>query len=264
MKATKLAGSGNELVLELSGIAPAQANTLRRLMMNEVPVMAIEQVEFKQNSGILYDEMLSLRLGLVPLSTDLQGYALPTPEEVESGEYSAKSSVKLSLRAKGPCIVYAKDLQSKDPKVKPLHPEMPLAKLLEGQEVELVATAVLGLGKEHAKWSPGLVWYRQKPRLVIAKDADATAVMAAAKGTKLHALSEKGGKLVVDEKRLALEEAPSAYEDLGPGITVEFSDDTFIFTIESWGQLSPTEIAATAVERMEGYLKELEGLVKAI
>ncbi len=264
MKITKLAGKGDELVLELQGATPAQANTFRRLMLNEVPVMAIEQVEFKQNSGILYDEMFALRLGLVALATDLKSYSLPTEEEVAKNEYSAKSSVKLTLQAKGPCVVYAKDLKSKDPKVKPIHPETPLVKLLEGQEVELVATAVLGLGKDHAKWSPGLVWYRQKPSLKLAKDVDVKAVMKMAKETTLDALSERNGKLAADEKKLALSDAPSAYEDLSDGITLEFSDDTFIFVIESWGQLSPKDIISAAMDRMQGYLGEFEKLVKAL
>ncbi len=264
MKATKLAGKGNDLVLELKGITFAQANTLRRLMLNEVPVLAIETIEFKQNSGILYDEMLGLRLGLVPLTTDLKGYSLPGEDEVKSGEYTAKSSVKLTLQAKGPGIVYAKDLKSKDPKVKPVFPDMPLVKLLEGQEVELVATAVLGLGKNHAKWSPGLVYYRQKPSMKVGKDADAKAIMKTLKETSLNAVSEKGGKLVVDDKKLALEEAPDTYQDVSKSLALEYSDDTFIFTIESWGQLSPKDIIGAAVDRMSTYLADFEKLVKAL
>ena len=263
MKATKIAGKGNELVLELSGLAYQQANVLRRLMLNEVPVLAIEQVDFKTNTGILYDEMLALRLGLIPLTTD-KSYSLPTKEEVEGGEYSAKSSVKFTLVAKGPCVVYAKDLKSKDPKVKPVFPEMPLAKLLEGQEIEFTATAVMGLGKEHAKWSPALVYYRQKPTLTIAKGADVKDIMRTLKETNLKAVSEKGGKLVVDAKQLVFEEAPDTYEDVSKSFNVTYSDDAFIFIIESWGQLSPKEIMASAIEQMTSYLTEMEKLVKAL
>ena len=42
------------------------ANTLRRLMIDEVPTMAIEEVEFQKNNSIAYDEMIAHRLGLVP------------------------------------------------------------------------------------------------------------------------------------------------------------------------------------------------------
>jgi len=260
MKATKIAGKGNELVLELSDITFGQANTLRRLMMNEVPVMAIEDVEFKKNSSILYDEMLALRLGLVPLHTDIESYNLPA-ECTCKGAGCAKCQVQLTLVAKGPAVVYAKELKSKDPKIKPVYPETPLMKLLEGQEIELVATAQLGLGKEHAKWSPALVYYRQRPSITVSKEADAKAVGELLKGSGLDALNEKGGKIVVDEKKLLLADAPDAYEDLGKGVKVEYADDAFIFIIESWGQLSPSEIIEAGLDRMQKYLKEFDQLV---
>ncbi len=263
MKASKIAGKGNDLVLLLEGITFSQANTLRRLMMNEVPVMAIEDVEFKKNNGILYDEMLALRLGLIPLTTDLDSYTLPA-ECTCKGAGCAKCQVQLTLVAKGPCVVYAKDFKSKDPKVKPVHPDMPITKLLEGQEIELVATAQLGLGKEHAKWSPGLVYYRQKPTLTFTKQIDAEAVGEALKETALDAVTEKGGKLVVDEKKLLLAPSADAYTDVSKDIAVAYSDDEFVFVVESWGQLAPSDIIDAGLSRMQVYLKELEKLAKAL
>ncbi len=263
MKATKIAGKGNDLVVELSGVNFTQVNTLRRLLLNEVPVMAIEDVEFKKHSSALYDEMIALRLGLLPLTTDLEGYTLPSECSCE-GAGCAKCQITLTLAAKGPCVVTAKDLKSKDPKVKPVFPDTPIVKLREGQEVELVATAQLGLGKEHAKWSPCLAYYRQKPTLTIAKDADAKEVLKALKHSALDAVAEKNGKLVVDETKLALCESPDAYEDASPAFTVDFANDEFILVIESWGQLSPKALLDAATVRMQASLKEFDKLVKDV
>ena len=50
------------------------ANTIRRLIIGEVPTLAVEDVEIKENSSQLYDEMIALRLGLSPIKTDLNSY----------------------------------------------------------------------------------------------------------------------------------------------------------------------------------------------
>lgn len=154
MKLENRKGKGNVLEFDIRDSNNWYVNTLRRLVMNEVPIMAIELVEIRRNDSILYDEMIAHRLGLVPLTTDLGSYKLAAAEELENQEYLAQSSCKLTLKAKGPGVVYAKDMKSKDPKVKPVHPDMPIVKLHEGQEIELEATAVMGTGRNHVKWSP--------------------------------------------------------------------------------------------------------------
>ncbi len=43
------------------------ANTLRRIIISEVPTIAIEFVNTKENTSPVHDEYLGHRLGLIPL-----------------------------------------------------------------------------------------------------------------------------------------------------------------------------------------------------
>lgn len=59
--------SNLELEFDLIGISPAIANAFRRLMLSEVPSMAIEKVYIYNNTSIIPDEVLAHRFGLIPL-----------------------------------------------------------------------------------------------------------------------------------------------------------------------------------------------------
>ena len=58
----------------LVGVDASIANALRRIMIAEVPTVAIETVFFDNNTSVVQDEVLAHRLGLVPLTGRPEGF----------------------------------------------------------------------------------------------------------------------------------------------------------------------------------------------
>ena len=55
------------MIFELTNTDASMANSLRRIMIAEVPTLCIDQVEFLENTTCMQDEFIAHRLGLLPL-----------------------------------------------------------------------------------------------------------------------------------------------------------------------------------------------------
>ncbi|MFH1770466.1 MAG: DNA-directed RNA polymerase subunit D [archaeon] len=245
MELKTLSKTKDSMSFLIKGINQAYANTLRRLMMSEVPTMAIEEVEFKKNNSILYDEIIAHRMGLLPLKTDLK-----TMDE--------KSEIQFTLKAKGPGYVYASELKSKDVKCKPVFPKTPIGKLLDKQEIQLMATAKLGKGKNHMKWSPGTVHFVQEPTLTINNKSPKLVIFKEKYPSKAF---DKKGQL--DKKSILDNNLVDACQGVCDEVLkVDYSDSDFIFYIESWGQLDCKTIVIEAIKVFNDQLTEFAKLMK--
>lgn len=254
MKLKLLNKKKEKLSFEIDGATPAYVNTLRRIFMSEVPTMAISEVEFRQNTSALYDEMIAHRLGLLAIKTDLKSYNIPK----EGDEESAATHLKLTLKATGPKMVMASDLKSKDSKVVPIYGDTPIVKLIKDQELELIATAHLGYGKDHSKWNTGLVFYHYKPKIKVNnKNVDKESLKKfppqVIKKDQIDADKINTGELI---------DACTGVDDSIVKIEYNNPASEFIFTIESWGQLTPQEIVEEGINQYNSQLDDFAKLLK--
>jgi len=161
MKIKKISEKDNVLKISLKDTDVATANAIRRTIMNEVPTMAIDDIEILKNSSALFDEVLAHRLGLIPFKTDLKSYT-SIDECTCEGATCAKCSVDFTLEGSKADYIYSEEIKSKDPKIKSTEKNFPIVKLLSGQKIEVEGKITMNRGKVHSKWSPGLVFYEEK------------------------------------------------------------------------------------------------------
>lgn len=193
----------------LSDTDVSMANTLRRIMIAEVPTLAIDLVEFHENSTVLNDEYIAHRLGLIPIKYQdpqtLRGGDCNGPflshRECVCYERCRRCSVEFELdvdfdqengkRAEAermlPITVTSRDLKSNNDSVMPAHflseeeqdeaqdEGISIVKIGPGQHLKLKAIARMGIAKEHAKWSPvAVATYRFWPDIEFNEEQLAT------------------------------------------------------------------------------------------
>ncbi|MBT5924089.1 DNA-directed RNA polymerase subunit D, partial [Candidatus Woesearchaeota archaeon] len=227
----------NNIIFRIEGASEAFANTVRRLIVEEVPTLAVENVEIKDNDSALFDEMLALRLGLTPIKTDMKSYRLPENED-EITEKSARCTLQIRLKSAKKGYVYAEEAESSDPKCVFVQAKMPIIKLLSKQKLDVTMTAIMGQGKDHIKWAPGWAFYMKEPVLKVGAVKDPQRVMDMCTD---NVFTLKGNKLQVNQDNVYQSRLLTYYAELDDNITLDYTDN-IIFTLESWGQLSCKEI----------------------
>jgi DNA-directed RNA polymerase subunit D len=223
------------------GLTPAFANGVRRAMIADVPTFSIDDVRFVENSSVMFDEMIGLRLGLVPLTTPL--------DDFEIGDV-----VTLALDVDGPATAYSGDLETSDALVTPADTNVPIIELKEGQRLELEADAVLETGKSHAKQQGGVsVGYRHLQRVEVVGD-DADAEFDEQEPNILRGVIEDDGELVPTET------FDNDLTERYPGKEVVVHDvpGAFVFHVETDGSFGVEELVTRAVDSIESRAAELE------
>lgn len=193
----------DKLVFDLIGATAPIANAMRRIMLEEVPTMAIETVDMYQNTSLFGDEILAHRLGLIPIKADPRMFQYLEGLDRANGTQSAAAAANrhelntLLFTLDVECtvnenaskadpdevrynkaIVLSSDLKwvpqgnqaqrfgSDPPRV--VFDDIVIAELRPGQKIEAELYVHKGMGKEHAKWSPVCTaFYRLLPEITL-------------------------------------------------------------------------------------------------
>lgn len=252
----------------VEGADTAFMNSLRRIMLAEVPSMVIDEVVVIENSSMLHDEILAHRMGLIPLKTDLDSYNLPEecPCKSELGCNLCRVSLTLDIEAKDSTkTVYSGDLISDNPNIVPVSTRIPIVKLAPDQRIRLEAYARLGKGEKHAKWQPVSVCaYKHFPRVEIdEKNCDSC-------GKCVDVCPKRVLTVIENEKRLELrnvidctvcKDCVDVCPKSPPAVEVFWDKDVFVFDVESTGALPVERIVLEALKildkKAESFLEQL-------
>jgi DNA-directed RNA polymerase I and III subunit RPAC1 len=199
----KIADTGEDrLIFDLINAPASHANALRRTLISSVPSVAIEIVGILNNTGVMPDQIFCHRLGLIPinarpdllrfppepitdLSSDPESVLLfglfvrvgtgPTPdcsgvdasmEEHLAPTYVGSDGIVLSSH-----LVWMPFPGQRDhfeSRVSTLHLDIPITKILLGQEIHCYCRAIKGIGTTHAKFSPVCTaFYRLVPYIEV-------------------------------------------------------------------------------------------------
>jgi len=259
MEMKLLSSDKGEFRFLVKDISPAELNAFRRIIINHLPSMAVDTVEILDNSSALFDEIIAQRIGLVVLKTDIESYFVKEKCKCK-GAGCARCTLDLSLEAQGPCIVTADMFISKDPAVVPVHGKTPIVKLLENQSLRVVAHAILSTGKDHIKYSPGLMYYQGNPSIKIGNVKNVEEIVEICP----RKVFELEGKKLKVKNNDACVLCNACVDASGNEIEVKGSGKDFIVTIEPWGQLTALEIVEGMVDSLHEQIDELSEEIKKL
>jgi DNA-directed RNA polymerase subunit D len=233
----KITEKNNKIVFK-TDMDVSLANAIRR-SANEIPILAIDEIDIYKNDSALYDEIIAHRIGLIPLKNQ----KLKEDDVIE---------MKLSVKADS----QKKEVLGKDLGKEVVYENIPIVILDKQQEIELVAKAKQGKGVQHAKFSPGLLSYRHLNKVEVGKEAEKSTELAE---MYPEVFAIEGGKLKV-KNEAALDIDVEGLEEF-KGIKVTPTED-LVYSIESWGQIDAEEIFKDAVKALNKNLDELSKELK--
>ncbi|PAA63087.1 hypothetical protein BOX15_Mlig029152g2, partial [Macrostomum lignano] len=277
IRLTRLDQAEGVLEFDLVHAETALANAIRRILLAEVPTVAVEKVLLYQNTSVIPDEVLCQRLGLVPLRVDPRLFRdcpdLRPTEDVESLDPRCvlvfDLDVECRKRDDGSLEhdrVYSSDFRwvpIGDQKSllaggrsrggpAPVLPNILLARLGPGARIHARMLCVRGIGQDHAKFMPvATAFYRllSDIRLVREVGGELAERLRACFQPGVISLTEAGLATVADPRRdVTCSREALRDPELRECVELGLVRDHFLFTVESTGCLPSEELVRESIK----------------
>ncbi|MCS7104571.1 MAG: DNA-directed RNA polymerase subunit D [Thermofilaceae archaeon] len=260
----------------LSEVTPAVANAIRRTLISDVPMLAIDDVMIVENTSVLFDEIIAHRLALIPLKVDENTFEalLECYEEGKRDECIA--SLIMEIDAEKPLMVYSGHLKfggfvsgvnmPSKVSIAPVSDIIPIVKLNAGQRLVLEAYAKMGVGKEHAKWQPvSVAAYKYYPKITILEDECDEECERCVASCPRGVLECRDGKIRVVEDKIEDCTMCRACEEACSGkVKVSGDDRKFIFKVEGIGVLPASMLVEIALRRVISRIRRFENAIQQL
>lgn len=271
-------------------------NSIRRSLISDTPKMAIDTVRFElgtiemddevwETNGPIPDEMIAQRLAMLPIPTRHDEFyfqdSCPSCSELVVEDRGCPLCTMLftckSFGSEEGRMVTAGDMNflgEERLSIPEKYHTIPITKLFRGQMIEFYATAVMGRGRDHAKWSPvcgiaftpryiGVINIMSRAKIlwdlgltITAKDFDSKKV-----GARLEDI-DKVAQLIEDLHHVgAGTEESREFKD---AITLEEVPREFILSFETDGSMTARVAFEKAIEELSGRFGTIEEDFKAV
>ena len=271
----------------------AFVNSIRRTLMSDTPKMAIETVSFIKKTveedgevwetdGPLPDEVIAQRLAMIPIPTNHEQYYFQNKcpncaDMVEEDRGCALCTMLYYCQKKGSkegVWVTAGDLNflgEEEGFIPEKYQSIPITKLFQGQIIEFSATAIMGRGKDHVKWSP-VCGVNFNPRQIGVINTKSRAKILWDLGLNIKAGDfNKNGRLEdvdkVDLLRKDLNHVGSGTEEsreFKEAVVFEDVPNEFVLSFETDGSMSPKVAFEMAVSELTARFGGIDDNLKAV
>ena len=289
MVKTKVIEENDEkITILLSDVDRAFVNAIRRTLMSDTPKMAIDTVRFEmgtieqdgevwESNGPLPDEVVAQRLAMIPIPTKHDEFhfqdSCPSCAELVVEDRGCPLCTMIytckAFGSEGGRTVTAGDMSflGAGGSISEKYHSIPITKLSRGQMIEFYATAIMGRGRDHAKWSPvcgtsfssrqaGVINNKTKAKIlwdlgltITAKDFDSNKV-----GARLEDI-DKVAQLIEDLHHVG--DGTEESMEFKDAITLEDIPGEFILSFETDGSMTPRVAFQMAIQELSGRFGEL-------